>query len=406
MFEGPPPQGSTRPRYAGPVLDPLLTAASAANCTATAIKQEVPSPPIYVDSIVPDFPRLHRPRLHLWSTNRPASSDAVPLEYSSPLLPPIGFYGSHERPEPSVHVPSGSIEDERDEDEGGSEATRLKGVFWPGMDIFDSATLLMRRKRNQKKDVSVLEQLEQNSLEVEPTELIFTPYGTLKKQRVISGQVNFDSSPLKYYHPPPPKRRASVRYPLAEKDPNIKRGARVAVMIEAPPGFQPVTQGQSDAEAGPPQQQRKRAFAVFDERQQQPFGNPTGMPTLTSEFYYSQQRYTDYHTMQIHTSEHPAFEAKQTPPYEQNFFTEAFENYQPYHALQPFFGGPYHGYAFPYGYYGNPGYDIPGFFTNPPLQQPAPYQAEEAGQHDGAPDEKDEKIDHEDCHTISATSDD
>lgn len=105
--------------------------------------------------------------------------------------------------------------------ERADEIARLKGVLWPGMDIFDSATEQMRRKRNQKKDESVLKMMEKTSLGVEPTELVFSPSGILRKQRVINGDVE-DSSPLKG-ETPIPKRRAvrPKRLLFTERDPNI-----------------------------------------------------------------------------------------------------------------------------------------------------------------------------------------
>lgn len=58
------------------------------------------------------------------------------------------------------------------------------------MDLFDSATAEMKRKRNQKKDGSVLEQMKINSAGVEPTEWIFNAAGELERTRYI-----FDESP-------------------------------------------------------------------------------------------------------------------------------------------------------------------------------------------------------------------
>lgn len=111
-------------------------------------------------------------------------------------------------------------DDNEDDKEKVDEMTRLKGVLWPGMDIFDSATEQMRRKRNQKKDGSILKMMEKASEDIEPTELVFSPTGILRKQRVISGNVE-DSSPLKG-ETPIPKRRAvrPKRGPLSQSDPN------------------------------------------------------------------------------------------------------------------------------------------------------------------------------------------
>ncbi|GKZ70265.1 hypothetical protein AnigIFM50267_005527 [Aspergillus niger] len=103
------------------------------------------------------------------------------------------------------------------------EIARLKGVLWPGMDIFDSATEQMRRRRNQKKDESILKLMEKTSLCVEPTELVFSPTGILRKQRVISGNVE-DSSPLKGETPIPKRRVNRPKRVLSQVDPNIQRG--------------------------------------------------------------------------------------------------------------------------------------------------------------------------------------
>ncbi|KKK17605.1 hypothetical protein ARAM_003231 [Aspergillus rambellii] len=102
------------------------------------------------------------------------------------------------------------------------EMARLKGVLWPGMDIFDSATEQMKRKRNQKKDESILKMMERTSMRVEPTELVFSPTGVLRKQRVISGNVE-DSSPLKGETPIPKKRATRSKRVLAQVDPNTRR---------------------------------------------------------------------------------------------------------------------------------------------------------------------------------------
>ncbi|GAT20441.1 similar to An13g01050 [Aspergillus luchuensis] len=109
------------------------------------------------------------------------------------------------------------------EKERADEIARLKGVLWPGMDIFDSATEQMRRRRNQKKDESILKLMEKTSLCVEPTELVFSPTGILRKQRVISGNVE-DSSPLKGETPVPKRRVNRPKRALSQVDPNIQRG--------------------------------------------------------------------------------------------------------------------------------------------------------------------------------------
>lgn len=75
------------------------------------------------------------------------------------------------------------------------EMTRLKGVYWPGMDLFDAATEDKKRQRNQKKDASTFKAMEEASTATEPNEMVFSPSGTLRKEREITGYVE-DDDPL------------------------------------------------------------------------------------------------------------------------------------------------------------------------------------------------------------------
>ena len=86
----------------------------------------------------------------------------------------------------------------------------LKGVIYPGMDIFDSASPEAQRRRNQKKDGSRIEQMQNDSAAVEQLERIYFPIGTLKKERLITG--NVESSPPRESSPPPvPKKRQRTK---------------------------------------------------------------------------------------------------------------------------------------------------------------------------------------------------
>lgn len=113
----------------------------------------------------------------------------------------------------------------------------LKGVKWPGMSLFDSASLDAQRLRNQKKDDSVLEQMEQNSVMVEQMERIYWPDGSLKKQRLITG--NVDSSPIKEPTPPPKlskRRRIKAEHPiLIDLSTNAPVGKKLRASKIAPP---------------------------------------------------------------------------------------------------------------------------------------------------------------------------
>lgn len=103
---------------------------------------------------------------------------------------------------------------------------KLKGTLWPGMDIFDSATVQMRKKRNQKKDDTALTHMRRTSKGVEPTEQIFSPGGTLQTERVISGNVD-DWTPIKGESPPVRRRGPRLeRNALAPAEPNISHASK------------------------------------------------------------------------------------------------------------------------------------------------------------------------------------
>lgn len=97
---------------------------------------------------------------------------------------------------PVFELPSEGI-DPNDED----EANKLKGVRYPGMRMFDSADETQRRMRNQRKDVSVLKQMEQTSSSIEPNEVVWTEDGELQRVRDIYATPSIDGSPVRFPNP-------------------------------------------------------------------------------------------------------------------------------------------------------------------------------------------------------------
>ena len=127
------------------------------------------------------------------------------------------------------------MDDELEFDDGLAENTKLKGVYWDGMGMFDSATPEMRRKRNQKKATSVVQQLQVTSEVVEATECVFDAKGELRRERPITGNPESDDglSPLPGESTPetdfPPKKKRPGRRPrpaLVEKHVNTGRALR------------------------------------------------------------------------------------------------------------------------------------------------------------------------------------
>ncbi|KAK4500380.1 hypothetical protein PRZ48_008569 [Zasmidium cellare] len=114
-----------------------------------------------------------------------------------------------------------------------NDTAKLKGVFWPGMDIFDSATPEMRRKRNQKKANSVLQALQATSEIVEPTECVYDTEGVLRKEREITGNPESEDDLIEGESEPEPDltekkrpRRPRPRPALADKNVNTGRVTR------------------------------------------------------------------------------------------------------------------------------------------------------------------------------------
>ena len=108
-------------------------------------------------------------------------------EFAFDLAPEPEFIRSTRRSNRRAPSCGSLVDDEWDMEETITDANKLKGVHWPGMAMFDSATPEMKRKRNQKKAYSVVRQLENTSAMVEATELVFDATGLLRRQRAITG---------------------------------------------------------------------------------------------------------------------------------------------------------------------------------------------------------------------------
>lgn len=116
---------------------------------------------------------------------------------------------------PPKTLPSQSVEDDGDcpaEEETPAKLSpgtpQLKGTQWPGMDLFDAAPEELRRKRNQRKDASVLRNLQRNATRVEPTETVHSAAGRVLKRRHMDDLEN--DSPVEgetVIEKPTPKRR-------------------------------------------------------------------------------------------------------------------------------------------------------------------------------------------------------
>lgn len=199
-------------RNVGDRMDPMLE--------VTQIKQETST--VGNTGTIPEYQPVHQPYVYPDHSWHPYAYSYTPLpirelaqeyvdeeEDAFPAhLPYSPTPSKHSRSLLTIDAVSHHMPDEPvvDEDSKDTDYSRLKGILWPGMDIFDSATPNMKRKRNQKKSTDVASRLEAISKEVEATEVVYSNHGDFHKARPITGFPHSDSSPLKGESLPSPKK--------------------------------------------------------------------------------------------------------------------------------------------------------------------------------------------------------
>ncbi|KAK3396591.1 hypothetical protein B0T20DRAFT_275958 [Sordaria brevicollis] len=82
-------------------------------------------------------------------------------------------------------LPSSEVTSEITEFDDDDESSKLKGVRYPGMGLFDSANEQQKRKRNQRKDESVLKMMEEASMTIKNTEVIYTENWEKQRERDV-----------------------------------------------------------------------------------------------------------------------------------------------------------------------------------------------------------------------------
>ncbi|KAH8657557.1 hypothetical protein BGZ60DRAFT_133431 [Tricladium varicosporioides] len=164
------------------------------------------------------FYRAPIPRMHLWPTrasgraSTPGDDEWIPGSiYETPTatrkLPNFEKQDHSVAPnmlDPKLTTPFKG--DSELAEEKLTDSAKLKGIVWPGMNIFDSATPEMKRMRNQRKDGNVLEQMIALAAEVKSDEISYFPNGALRGSRDIFGPLSGENSPV--LEPSPKKRRA------------------------------------------------------------------------------------------------------------------------------------------------------------------------------------------------------
>jgi hypothetical protein len=329
IIEAPAPRPARRVAI-GSLLDPRLSEQQ----IIKAEPMDSPTPTARPGPVLRH--RNFAPHMQYWATESRASSRS----YTNPDYETSSEYSdpNEQRRYCYTAVNSCAVEDDPvepvEDPMAVSESTKLKGVYWPGMDIFDSATPEMRRKRNQKKDSSVVEQLELNSQEVEAMELIFTPQGSFKRQRRISNSEYDDEDDIEIKTESPQPSR--LRPVLARLDANARRPRQHSRPIfHFPSRSQYEDHGRSifDYDHKDLAPKRKRGgFSVYhddDDNGEATFSLPANMNYLTSGF-----------TRRLSPSPAPAFPSYK--PLNEGFQYDNKENVLPSFAQQAY--GGYHHY--------------------------------------------------------------
>ncbi|KAL3417928.1 hypothetical protein PVAG01_10938 [Phlyctema vagabunda] len=209
------------------------------------VKKEVKKEPSTeqddIDESLASTPRFTRrgPRMTLWPTVPKPRALQSPSPLRVPHRSPTATYESPtlRRPVPNFslqetpHTASlghqtplqTKYKNSEDSEKSGPESAKLKGIFWPGMNLFDSATPEMKRMRNQRKDVSVLHSMMATSVGIQPLEVSYTPNGGYRSSRDIFGPLSdFEITPQKTV-PTPKKRKARKPAVLRDISVNVPR---------------------------------------------------------------------------------------------------------------------------------------------------------------------------------------
>lgn len=122
-------------------------------------------------------------------------------DYSIPTTPDNAAPAKYYRRWPSEtgttdSVPVSEIPSETTECDDENDINKLKGVRFPGMGLFDSADDIQKRMRNQRKDDSVLKQMEETSSGIVPNEFVWAEDGEFQRIRDIYATPSVEGSPV------------------------------------------------------------------------------------------------------------------------------------------------------------------------------------------------------------------
>ncbi|KAK2611412.1 hypothetical protein N8I77_004751 [Diaporthe amygdali] len=171
---------------------------------------------------------LHAPRDNSFETLYAIPSYNDHSAYPFPDSPQSSAYIKQETSRSGTDTANTSFLPESADGDAGDESSKLKGTVYPGMGLFDAATPIQKRKRNQKKHASVVRNMEMASASIGPDEEVWdNTMSEVTRTRNVYDSPSIDGSPdSKDDLPSTTKKRRSRRTAVATAGP--RRQTRAA----------------------------------------------------------------------------------------------------------------------------------------------------------------------------------
>lgn len=145
------------------------------------------------------------PNPNVWNPHAPRDSSFGPIygtpsynsAYPLPDSPQSSAYIKKETSRSGTETANTSFLAEPATVDDGGDSSKLKGTIYPGMGLFDAATPLQKRKRNQKKHASVVRNMELTSASIGPDEEVWDiTMSEVTRTRNVYDSPSIDGSPV------------------------------------------------------------------------------------------------------------------------------------------------------------------------------------------------------------------
>ncbi|KAK4034809.1 hypothetical protein C8A01DRAFT_18455 [Parachaetomium inaequale] len=197
-------------------------------------------------------------------------------------------------------VPVSDLPSESTEFDDDKDSSKLKGVRYPGMGLFDSADEIQKRMRNQRKDDSVLKQMEETSSGIVPNEFVWEENGEFQRIRDIYASPSIEGSPdRKFEDRDVPKPKRGRRSAAAAPSGPVRTRASTRLTRQTTSRSKRTQQDDNDGVSGsvdaydifrdPPKPTKSVSYASTRDNGAALF---TSQPTVSSSHYFQNQ-----HTM-------------------------------------------------------------------------------------------------------------